>query len=84
MPYIPKGERIELEDRARKTGNMALTPGQLNFAITTAIISYLGSDPHYKDYNEVIGVLECAKLELYRRMVAPYEDRARDRNGDVY
>lgn len=33
---------------------------------------------------DVIGCLECAKLELYRRVVAPYENRALKRNGDVY
>jgi hypothetical protein len=65
-------------------GGCATTPGELNFAITQAIITYLGSDPHYKDFNEVIGVLECMKLELYRRMAAPYEDRKCAENGDVY
>jgi len=34
--------------------------------------------------NEVIGVLECAKLELYRRVAAPYEERKRIENGEVY
>ena len=32
----------------------------------------------------LIGVLECAKLELYRRVAAPYEDDKIDENGDVY
>ena len=29
-------------------------------------------------------MLECAKLELYRRVAAPYEDEKIDQNGDVY
>jgi hypothetical protein len=32
----------------------------------------------------MIGVLECAKLELYRRVAAPYEDAKCEDNGDVY
>ncbi len=32
----------------------------------------------------VIGVLECAKLELYARVVRPYEDVKAMLNGDVY
>ncbi len=35
-------------------------------------------------FNAVVGALECAKLELYRRMVAPYENGKIAENGDVY
>jgi len=38
----------------------------------------------YAHLNEVVGVLECAKLELYRRVVAPYEDQKMTESGDVY
>jgi len=31
-----------------------------------------------------VGVLECAKLELYRRIAAPYEDEKIVETGDVY
>jgi hypothetical protein len=34
--------------------------------------------------DEVVGVLECAKLEIYRRIAAPYEDKKIVENGDVY
>ena len=40
--------------------------------------------PNYALYNAVIGVLECAKMELYRRQISPYEDRKIAENGDVY
>lgn len=81
MPYIRQG----LRKLARTEPADA---GELNFAITTLIVDYLDSSsvngPRYRDFNEVMGVLECAKQELYRRMVAPYEDAAKDNNGDVY
>lgn len=76
MPYI--------DNRNEVLDNGPTTSGELNFIITTEIINYLGKDPRYADYNSVIGVLECCKLELYRRMVAPYEDVKIAENGDVY
>jgi hypothetical protein len=39
---------------------------------------------NYSDYNEIIGVLECAKMEFYRRLAAPYEDSKIIVNGDVF
>lgn len=61
-----------------------MTEGELNYAITMLCVRYLGSSYNYHTLNGVIGVLECAKLELYRRMAAPYEDAKMKENGDVY
>jgi hypothetical protein len=58
--------------------------GELNFAISMLVKKFLGQDPHYDDFNGVIGCLEAAKLELYARLVRPYEDKAIVRNGDIY
>jgi hypothetical protein len=62
--------------------------GELNYVITKQCVDYLrskpGGKPNYATFNEVIGALECAKLELYRRMIAPYEDEKCKANGDVY
>jgi hypothetical protein len=74
MPYIKQYRR----------GKSPETPGELNFAITKMILDYLGPAPGYSRFNEVVGVLECAKLELYRRKIMPYEDQKKTENGDVY
>jgi hypothetical protein len=37
----------------------------------------------YSNYADIIGTLECAKQELYRRWVADYEDKAIAKNGDL-
>ena len=79
MPYIPKEDRTE--DRAERN---PCDPGELNYALTRMCIRYLDGRPHYHNFAEAIGALECAKLELYRRMVAPYEDKKCAENGDVY
>jgi hypothetical protein len=79
MPYIAQTAR----DRIANSG-IPLTPGDLNYIITTLCIEYIGSSPSYETYNSIIGVLECAKIEFYRRAVAVYEDKKLRENGDVY
>ena len=63
-------------------------PGELNYLITREIVNYLGLRlgvvPRYSDYNEVVGVLESVKLEMYRRLVSTYEDSKIEENGDVF
>jgi hypothetical protein len=60
-------------------------PGQLNYVITSLCDEYIGNEGlSYASINEVIGVLECAKLELYRRIAVPYENAKLEENGDVY
>lgn len=81
MPYITA------EDRARiDKGGKPETAGELNYAITRLVDDYLiqKGGVRYRHLNEVIGALECAKLELYRRIAAPYEDQKLNESGDVY
>lgn len=80
MPYIPNSDRAALNSDER----FPVTPGELNYVITRAVHDYLHRrGVSYAVYNELIGVLECTKLELYRRLVAPYEDQKIKQNGDV-
>ncbi len=58
--------------------------GELNYAITSLILDFLPKAPRYADYNAVLGALEAAKLEFYRRAAAPYENQKAFDNGDVY
>lgn len=80
MPYITDSRRDDLEPR----GDCPWTPGELNFQLSRICAIYIGGTMSYTKINEVIGVLECAKLELYRRIAAPYEDKKCQENGDVY
>ena len=80
MPYIQKKERDALLD-----GQVPSNAGQLNYMIHRLIFDYINrSGKCYQTLNDVIGVLECVKQELYRRSVAPYEDRKIIDNGEVY
>jgi hypothetical protein len=86
MPYIDANTRASLAaplNRLKATLNRCVE-GTLNYIITQLVVAYLGDQPRYANFNAAIGVLECAKLELYRRMVAPYEDKKIAAHGDVY
>lgn len=87
MPYILKEVRSIIDpkiDALVAHTPATVSPGNLNYTITKILLST--KPGNYTAYNELIGVLECIKQELYRRAVAPYEDRkiADPRNGDVY
>lgn len=78
MPYIPRDDRDEAPLRLASAG-------ELNFAVTCLINAYLRTHgKRYETMNAVIGALESAKLEFYRRVVAPYENQKQAQNGDVY
>lgn len=78
MPYVPE------EDRER-AARYPRTPGELNYAITKLLTWYLGvKGENYTHLQDCVAACECAKLELYRRVAAPYEDKKCSENGDVY
>jgi hypothetical protein len=80
MPYIHEMERLWIN-----RGGSAVNEGELNYVITHAIDAYIAHRGlKYETLNAIVGALECAKLELYRRVAAPYEDTKIDSNGDVY
>jgi hypothetical protein len=59
--------------------------GELNYVITKVCDEFLArKGRRYNHINTVIGVLECAKQEFYRRIAAPYENEKIAANGDVY
>lgn len=89
MPYIKKEYRNEIYEAVDFTdptafGDAAHNAGELNYIITSILLEYIYKKGElYSIYNEVIGVLECAKLELYRRHIASYEDEKIKENGDL-
>jgi len=87
MPYIPQDRRRALEEGiamgiASKIALDSKRDGELNYVITR-LLSLL-YQRNYKDMNAALGVLEAVKQEFYRCVVAPYEQKKREENGDVY
>lgn len=83
MPYINQAMRDQLDAMRLKTIT-CLNAGELNYCFTVLVKEYLAHHgTSYRHLNDCIGALEGAKLELYRRTVAPYEDEKIEENGDV-
>lgn len=81
MPYISQVRREELTDIIKHPH----TSGELNYVLTRTIMQYLHDQGEaYVTMNDILGALEGAKLEFYRRVVSKYEDQKIEENGDVY
>lgn len=67
-------------------GRQPETPSELNYIISGHIDRYLAGFSHvsYEAINEVIGSLECLKLELAHRFLFPRDDELRSRHGDSF
>ena len=80
MPYVSKVVRDYLD-----SGGEPVVAGELNYCLTKLVCNFVRSHGgRYEVINSAIGALECAKLELYRRIASPYEDTKIQENGDVY
>lgn len=87
MPYIPQDRRdgIELELGADRLNWCPANAGDLNFVVSTFIANYIKTNGlKYAVLNEMIGALECAKMELNRVIIGTYEDIKSYENGPVY
>ena len=74
MPYIK-------QDRRSQEPQVA---GELNYQITKLDHEYINRlGVSYQTFNDVIGALEGCKMELYRKVIAPYEDIKQAENGSV-
>ena len=87
MPYIKSEDRTlydrQIAELVEKLGAGVVNPGHLNYVITKLIHECLPARLSYAHLNEMIGVLDCAKMELYRMVAAPYEDYKREVNGNI-
>jgi len=91
MPYVKQNKRVlfaRIIDAVRtqfKGFEKEIDKGDINYIITCIMKEYINiKGKSYSTSNDLVGILECAKLELYRRFIAPYEDEKIKENGDVY
>lgn len=79
MPYITQKARKHLKPTV-----LPCNVGELNYLITSLCHRYIQRNGlRYANINAAIGVLECAKLELYRMIAAPYENGKQMKNGPI-
>ena len=84
MPYIPQDRRAEFDDLLAQLAPRVQTEGELNYCITklaALMLERIGTN--YANLALCGSAMEHAKLEWYRRRVAPYEDQKIIENGDV-
>lgn len=85
MPYIKKQLRKLFDQKIEELSEVITNEGELNYVLTLLARQFAEfKGGNYAAYNTTVGVLESAKLEFYRRAVAPYEDQKILENGDVY
>ena len=85
MPYIRKDQRVKY-DKAFKD-LLILDEGELNYAICQLAMRFVDNQEgplSYRKLNAMIGAIECAKLELTRRLLNGYEHQKVIENGDIF
>ena len=83
MPYITQERKEALAKGEIQPSE--LNAGDLNYLLTGMLLMWVTAKPlKYEHLNAALGALDACKLEFYRRVVAPYEDRKIAENGDVY
>lgn len=94
MPYIKQEKRNPLDGPINELHRVLVDlelddpknnmEGNLNYTITRLLKLVYGEETaSYRDVNDIVGLLECVKLEFYRSSAAPYEDQKRFENGAV-
>ena len=85
MPYINKESRDSLEHVVKAMHISGISnAGELNYLLTQLVHTFLSQHPKgYQNFNDAVGALEGAKLELYRQHISNYENEKIKLNGDV-
>ena len=93
MPYIKQTQRdilipqiANLVDTLRDNFEEDEIEGALNYTVSRVVAGTLQqSEGQWRYYliNRALGVLEAVKLEFYRRVAGPYENKAVYKNGDI-
>lgn len=84
MPYIKHDKRTVLDPHLEQLAREVTTEGELNYCIyklSCLLIDKMGES--YDNYSMCSSAMEHAKLEWYRKRVAPYEDKKIAENGDI-
>jgi len=80
MPYIKHTER----DWAR--GNITAPEGDFAYHLTLDYLKWLDTKGkrRFKHFASLVGIVILSLLELWWRVIRPYEDKKKKENGDVF
>ena len=89
MPFIDQASRAlyapgikAITDRIPEDSRHA--KGDLTYIITEILHQHFGESLRYTDHADIIGILECAKLEFYVGRTHEYEKKKKLEHGDLY
>ena len=84
MPYVTKETREYLQPLSHEMLKFMLElqePGILNYILFNHCVHFV--NPSYTNYKNFIGELNECVAEIRRRLLAPYEDKKIEENGDI-
>lgn len=84
MPYIKPDRRAVFDEAIKTLAAEVQNEGEMNYVISklaTLVIDRMGES--YANLAMCSSAMEHAKLEWYRRRLAPYEDKKIIENGDI-
>jgi RNA processing factor Prp31 len=84
MPYIKQEDRTWVDEEIKLIVDNIENSGDLCYVIYKLLKNLTEKQGiRFSTMSSLISEVECAKLEYYRRIVAPYEDTKISENGDV-
>jgi hypothetical protein len=83
MPYIDIKTRNQVDKSINFYNILIESSGVLCYIIYQFMLLYMKlHGKSFRTISEINGAIECAKMEFYRKEVAPYEDEKIKLNGD--
>ena len=83
MPYI-RTNRIKIDKHLNSTIDEVKNTGDLNYCIYKLCKLWVKREGiNYENLSNCIKTFECAKLEFYRMILVPYENKKIEENGNV-
>ena len=91
MPYLQNNDKDSIDnqggiDVCEKFSAMEITDfaGALNYLNDKIVKTWIEKNgKKYFIFAVIAGTLVCCILEIYRRLIAPYEDKKISENGDI-
>lgn len=85
MPYITQGKRAqtdtEIDALIAKLQKMGL--GDAVYAVYRLLTKLYGNKDSFTVKAQALSVLQAVELEYYRKVIAPYEDKKIQENGEI-
>lgn len=84
MPYISPERRAVFDAHIEEIARNLTSGGEINYCVYRLCLEFIKSKGmSYSNSMVPFSALGAAQMELYRKVIAPYEDEKIAENGDV-